>query len=499
MRIPSGSTTYKVPFVAVDSTDFTTRETGLSTFTVARSRNGGTTTAWTTPTIAEASSSLAPGLYWLTVDEDTTLGAGVDEETMAIHITATGMAPVTLTIELYRPKFTAGSTLSLADINSEVDTAISDASLATAANLATVDANVDAILVDTGTTIPASITALNDLDAAGVRSAVGLASANLDTQLSTIDTVADGIQTDLSNGTDGLGAIKTAVDAISLTSADIADAVWDEAIADHLTAGSTGAALNASGGSGDPWTTSLPGSYTTGQAGKILADILTDTADLQANQGDWATATGFATSAALATVDANVDAILVDTSELQGNQGNWLTATGFSTSGALTAVASDVTAVLADTNELQLNQGAWATATGFATPANVATELATYDGPTKAELDAGLAGLNDFNPATTTVDVGAINGSTEAATDLAASAGTIVRGAAEAGTLSTTQMTTDLAEVTDDHYNGRIIIWSSGVLKDQATNITGYLGTTGRLTYTATTEAPTAGDTFVIV
>lgn len=41
--------------------------------------------------------------------------------------------------------------------------------------------------------------------------------------------------------------------------------------------------------------------------------ILLDTDDLQANQGDWATATGFATAADLATVDANVDAILVDT------------------------------------------------------------------------------------------------------------------------------------------------------------------------------------------
>lgn len=313
MRIASGVTDQYCYFIGVDATDFTTRETGLSSFTVYRSRNGGAATAMTTPTINEVDSTNMPGVYELLLDEDMTLDSGDETQEMAFHITHAGMAPVTRTIELYRPKFTAGSTLSLADINSEVDTAISDASLATAASLATVDTNVDAILVDTGTTIPASISALNDLDAAGVRSAVGLASANLDTQLSTIDTVADGIQTDLSNGTDGLGAIKTAVDAISLTSADIADAVWDEAIAGHLTAGSTGASLNAAGGSGDPWVTSLPGSYTTGQAGKILADILTDTADLQANQGDWATATGFATSAALATVDANVDAILVDT------------------------------------------------------------------------------------------------------------------------------------------------------------------------------------------
>lgn len=55
------------------------------------------------------------------------------------------------------------STAMKAEVNAEADTAISDAALATAANLAIVDSNVDAILVDTGTDIPASIAALNDL------------------------------------------------------------------------------------------------------------------------------------------------------------------------------------------------------------------------------------------------------------------------------------------------------------------------------------------------
>lgn len=96
-------------------------------------------------------------------------------------------------------------------------------------------------------------------------------------------------------------------------------------------------------------------------------------------------------------------------------------------------------------------------------------------------------------------DVGAISTSTAAADNLEASAGVIVIGAAEAGTLSTTQMTTDLTEATDEHYNGRIVIWTSGVLLGQASDITAYLGSTGRLTYTAVTEAPSAADTFVIV
>jgi hypothetical protein len=55
-----------------------------------------------------------------------------------------------------------------------------------------------------------------------------------------------------------------------LTAAAVAAAVWDEVLANHLTPGSTGAALNASGSAGDPWITTLPGAYTPTQAGGIL-------------------------------------------------------------------------------------------------------------------------------------------------------------------------------------------------------------------------------------
>jgi len=41
MRIPSGTTDQYIYFVALDATDGVTRETGLSSFTVYRSRNGG--------------------------------------------------------------------------------------------------------------------------------------------------------------------------------------------------------------------------------------------------------------------------------------------------------------------------------------------------------------------------------------------------------------------------------------------------------------------------
>jgi len=102
--------------------------------------------------------------------------------------------------------------LSAAQVNAEVDTAIADAALATAANLATVDSNVDAVLVDTGTTIPAQISGLNDIAAADVWAAV--------TRTLTANTNLN-----------------------DPTAAAIADAVLDEALSGHTTAGTLGKAV----------------------------------------------------------------------------------------------------------------------------------------------------------------------------------------------------------------------------------------------------------------
>lgn len=59
----------------------------------------------------------------------------------------------------------------------------------------------------------------------------------------------------------------------------------------------------------------------------------------------------------------------------------------------------------------------------------------------------------------------------------------------------------DITEATADHFNGRIIIFVTGVLQYQATDITDYAlnGGRGHFTFTALTEAPGNNDTFVIV
>lgn len=95
-------------------------------------------------------------------------------------------------------------------------------------------------------------------------------------------------------------------------------------------------------------------------------------------------------------------------------------------------------------------------------------------------------------------DITAISTSTAAADNLEKSALQIISGACEA-TPSTTVIQTDLAEVQDDIYIGRTVIFTSGAAKDEATDITDYTGATGTLTVTALANAPSAADTFIII
>jgi hypothetical protein len=203
------------------------------------------------------------------------------------------------------------------DLDARLDAAISSRSTLTAQQVWEYATRV----LTAGTNIALAkgvgVTGFTDLDAAGVRSAVGLATANLDTQLGDLPTNAelsaavanvsvDEIQAtalaDLFNTNSGTtyasavagSPVKEIADnagGSALTEAGIADAVWDEALAGHLGAGSTGAALDDAGAAGDPWSTPIPGAYGAGTAGKILGDNI---------------------NAPIATVDTVVDAILTE-------------------------------------------------------------------------------------------------------------------------------------------------------------------------------------------
>lgn len=100
------------------------------------------------------------------------------------------------------------------------------------------------------------------------------------------------------------------------------------------------------------------------------------------------------------------------------------------------------------------------------------------------------------------VDAVELNSVAGSAANLERSASVIVRGTVtNSGHTPTTTAfkASDITEATDDHFIGRVVIFTSGNLLRQATVITDYAGATSVYTVTALTEAPSNGDTFVIV
>jgi hypothetical protein len=154
LQIKQSTAVAHIMFLMVDSTDHVTGKTGLSP-TVTISKNAG---SFATP--SGAITEIAHGWYKLAANatDTNTLGA------LALHATGTGADPTDM-----------------------------------------ICANI--VLYD-----PQAV--LSTLDAAGVRTAVGLASANLDTQLGTID---DFLDTEVS-------AIKAKTDSLTFTAAGMVDA-----------------------------------------------------------------------------------------------------------------------------------------------------------------------------------------------------------------------------------------------------------------------------------
>lgn len=337
MRIASGDTDKYIYFVARQAADLTQRMTGLNSFTVYRSRNGAAAAAMTTPTVNEVDSTNLPGVYELLVDEDTDI-SGEDSEEMVLHITGDdgvdSMAPVTRTIEIYTPS-SGGSAPSAADVAD----AVWDEARTGHATAGTFGEQLDAAI--SSRLASASYTA--PLDASGVRSAVGLASANLDTQLAAIPTLAE-LQSELAALNDP-------------DAAAIADAVWDEAAAGHVGAGSFGEAVG---------------------------DALADTNELQT---DWANG---------GRLDLLIDAIKAATDNLPSDPADASVIAGrFDTlDGAVADLPTnaELDAALAGLNDI--DAAGVRAAVGLAT-ANLDTQLAAL--PTLGELQTELNNLNDLD------------------------------------------------------------------------------------------------------
>lgn len=577
MRIPSGVTDQYIYFVAVDATDFVSREPGFSSFTVYRSRNGGTSTAMTTPTINETDATNMPGVYELLLDEDMTIDSGDDSQAMVFHITHAGMAPVTREIELYRPKITAGNTLDvtaggaagidLGNVENPTTTlnlsgttvnlvntlttytgntpqtgdsfariGVNGAGLTALPWNAAWDAEVQSECADALTAYGAAtggqISTLNNLSAAQVNAEVdaALADIHLDHLLAvTYDPAskpgaADALLNELVESESGVArftanALEQAPSGTGASAASIVAAMFTvdtgETEADAV-AGSVVYEIvqNAGGGAG------LDAAGVRDAIGMAAANFDTQIGNIPtvtAFNARTIASADYATSSALSSVGGVVDGIVTQIGvngagltninlpdQVMNITGN-ITGNVSGSVGSVTGSVGSVTgAVTVGTNNDK---------TGYSMAGAIQTLDAldiAQDSQHSTTRDA-IGALNDFNPATdnvavvtsvtnrVTANVDQIAGNATAATNLSLSARGIVNALAVTGTLSTTQMTTDLTEATSDHYIGRIIVWITGALAGQATDITGYTGSTKLLTFTETTEAPANGDQFVIV
>lgn len=345
--IASGVTDQYIYFLGVDSVDLQTPETGLSGFSVSRSRNGGTLTAMTTPTV----SHLGNGLYRLLLDEDMTIGAGNITESMAFYITATGMKPVYKSIVLYNADYWATAT-NLQTVDDNVDAILVDTGTTLDGKIdsiltdtgTTLDGKIDSILTDTGTTIPAQLdsmsgatfdTATDSLEAirnrgdaewttggGGSAPTVEEIRSEMDsnsTQLAAIVADTNELQSD-----DVPGLIAALND---LSSADV-NAACDTALADY------DAPTKAEMDSGFAALNDVSSADVNAACDTALSDYDAPTkAELDS------AVSSLATSSALATVDSNVDAIKAKTDDLTFTKANELDANIQSINGA--AVSGD--------------------------------------------------------------------------------------------------------------------------------------------------------------
>jgi len=184
-------------------------------------------------------------------------------------------------------------------------------------------------------------------------------------------TFAAGAITASAIAADAIGASELAATA----TAEIADAVWDELVSGHAIEGSAGAALSAAGGSGDPWSTVLPGAYGAGTAGKIIGDNL---------------------NAPVATVDTVVDGLATELAKVPKSDGaaSW-------NATALAAIQSEATDALNAYDpptkaEMDTGHSSLATAAALATVDTVADAILVDTG---TDLPAAITALNDVSTA----------------------------------------------------------------------------------------------------
>jgi len=542
----------------IDDTDFKSRETGITYDQAGMdlvwnfvTTGGAFTQTAVTPTTAGNYDWTNQGDGMYTIEIIATGGASINNDTEGFGWFtgfATGVLPWRGPTIGFRA---AGLNNALIDnaysaTRGLTGTAVPDAAADAAGGLPISDAgglDMDAILSRIGT--PANLgggtatLAGNLVDIEAETDDIGAAGAGL-TAIPTIATVttltnlpaitsnwltAAGIAASALNGKGDWNIGKT---GYALSSAGV-QAIWDALTSALTTAGSIGKLLvdnvnatissrasQASVDTIDDFLDTEIGAIITTLGTPAGVSISADIAAIEAQTDDIGAAgaglTALATAAALATVQADTDNIQtrLPAALVSGRMDSNMQAAA---NGVITALVIATDAINSDAlaaNAITEIQNGLATAAALTLVSGfVDTEIATLQADVSAILaDTGTDGVvvataSKTGYALSAAGVDEIFDELRAGHSVVGSYGesffTLESGAAIAGTLSTTQMSTSLTEATDDHYLGRIVIFTSGVLLRQATDITAYNGTTKVLTFTALTEAPTAADKFVIV
>lgn len=282
----------RIFFQAVDATDGITGETGLTG--VGRISKNGAATAASSGSLVEIDSTNMPGRYYieLTAAELDTVGI------IEFRYKAAACAEVVARGQVvpYDPYDAVRMGLTTLP-NAAAEAAGGLYTRGTGAGQINQSANG---MIDTNpmrlNNVSQSLLDLVDFADAGYDPATNkVEGVKLADAVTTVNGLAAGVITAAAIATGAVDADALATDAV----AEIADGVWDEAIAGHLGAGSTGLALNSAGSAGDPWNTALPGAYGAGTAGKIVGDNLNATVSSRSSHSAadvWAVATRTLTS-----------------------------------------------------------------------------------------------------------------------------------------------------------------------------------------------------------
>ncbi len=234
----------------------------------------------------------------------------------------------------------------------------------------------------------------------------------------------------------------------------------------------------------------------------VLYPVTLSEAMLGVNSVQWAGAATATDDVALATAPSNFADLAITATTGQVTIGTNNDKTGYALSAA---GVDDVWDEPMAAHGIAATSGKYLTDIFSIVGVNLDTTITSRAAP--ADIVSGGAITTSGGAVSTVTDVtnrvtansDQIAGDATAATNLSKSALGVVSTTVNDASPTATSFVTALTETTNDHYKGRIIVFTSGAMSGQATDITAYDGTTKAVTVTALTEAPPNGAPFVIV